>query len=270
MTAKKSKFIRLIALVLCFTVLLSQPLTAQAVVVAETEEAEIPLALDETTEPSAPADWLMRIWDFFWRTFGLLSYRLKPEEGYAYNTKYAFQWLFGFNVVYDALSIFAGCFYDTIRCKFSYEGRDWMVQLWKGAYLFDLCTGGEIGFYSKASWLPAEHYQGAVKSDWIGMEFSIYHNQDKLFTRPMEDNWWATGYKFHILTAALNSPRMNCTMDATLRFQNEEMAALFAQALAEKGFSDEDLPFDTYHTEHYTLEGNSVRLMWKGMTEGFY
>ena len=236
----------------------------------DTLPAEVETEL--ASAPNEAADWLVRLWDFFWRAFGLFSFRVKPEENYAYNTKYAFQWLFGFNKAYDALSPVAGCLYDTIRCNFSYEGRDYLVQLWKGGYLFGLCTGGEIGYYSKDSCFPVEHYQGATMGDWIGMEFSIYYRYDdnKLFTRPMEDTWWATGYEFHLLEEPLDNPRTSCIMDATLRFKNADMAALFAASLAEKGFvTGGGLPFDVEHTEHYVLDGDTVRLMWKALNEGF-
>jgi len=279
----KRKAVRLIALLLCLSLFSPQLTAARAAepgeeaVVPQIEEQAIevqaPVAQEEAPGPSPAAGLLVRAWDFFWRTFGLISFRIKPDELYAYNTKYGFQWLFGFNRIYDAISPVGGCFYDTMRCTFRYEDRDWLVQLWKGAYFFSLCTGGEIGIYSKPAWLPVEHYQGATVSDWIGMEFSIYYNytENKLFTRPMENTWWATGYKFHIIAQPFDNPRTNCAMEATLRFKNADMAALFAGCLAEKGFTTgEGLPFDMNHTEHYTLEGDTVRLMWKAYNEGFY
>ena len=238
--------IRILALALTLTILLAQPLPAWA---APAESAP---------EPASSS------WE---NPFGFLSYKYKSGENYFYNVRHAFQWIFGFNRVYDALSPLAGCLYDTIRCEFEYGGRKWMVQLWKGAYMYGLCTGGEIGIYKRT--LGANY--GATKKDFIGMEFSIYHNADRLFTRKMQETWWATGFQLHILGRMRQKPRGNCTMDATLVFQNAEMASLFAKALAEKGFTgDKGLTFSHYDTERYSLNGKTVRLLWRNITEGYY
>jgi len=207
----------------------------------------------------------------FWSIIPLLTFRYNSGENYFYNTKYSPQWLFGFNKLYDMLSFIAGCFYDTLRFQFKYGGRDWMVQVWKGAYGYGLFTGGELGIYSKNEGFPLEHYQGAGMGDWIGMEFSIYHHEDKLFTRPMEDTWWVTGFKPYILS---DLTRKYCIMEAALRFPSEEMAAQFAQAVAGKGFAlveTEDMILDgSYNTERYAISGDTVRFLWREKTEGYF
>ena len=243
---------RLLSLALVLAFMLALPLSLRAAAAPEAEAAPSPSA-------SVPPG--------FWNSIGLLSLRYYPGEEYLYHTKYAYQWLFGFNETYDTLSPSVGCSYDTLRFKFNYGGRDWMMQVWKGSYGYGLFTGGEIGLYSKAQWSPLEQYTGATSKDWAGMEFSIYNYQDKLFTRPMENTWWVTGFKQYVLRD-LN--RGNLTMEAALRFQSEGMAAAFAKALADKGFAaSASLVLDrTYSTERYSVNGSTVRFLWKNGTDG--
>jgi len=207
----------------------------------------------------------------FWSFLNPLSLKLNLQELYAYNTKNANQRIFGFNKAYDMFSFMAGVMADTIRCKFNYQGRDWMVQLWKGSYAFNLSSGGEVAIYSKPERRRAEHYDAAREPDWIGMEMTIYQDGQKLFTRPYERQWWCTGYKFRLLTATLDKPRVKCTMEARLDFNKEAMARLFCEALDKKGFTQ--VPYGTMKfsaAETYTLSGTMVHLLWRGVTEGYY
>jgi len=240
---------RLLALALVLALLLALPLSPRAAAAPAPEAT-----------PSPPSG--------FWNTFGLPSLRYNPGDNYLYHTKYAYQWLFGFNKTYDEFAFTMGCYYDTLRFEFNCGGRDWLVQVWKGAYGYGLFTGGEIGLYSKNQGFPIKHYQGATTKDWIGIEFSIYNRQDKLFTRPMENTWWVTGFKRYILQ---DQNRSNLTMESELRFQDEEMAAAFAQAMADKGFalaSKANMVLDrSYNTERYTLAGNTVRFLWRNGTD---
>ena len=198
-----------------------------------------------------------------------LSLRKNSRDGYLFHTKNAYQWIFGFNKAYDTLSPMVGCFYDTMRFEFNYGGRDWLLQAWKGTYGYGLYTGGEIGLYSKSPMMPVKHYMGATTKDWIGIEFSIYHYQNKLFTRLMENTWWVTGFKQYITSK--DFARDYLIMEAKLRFQSEGMAAAFAQAMADKGFAPAkgNLILDrSYTTERYTLSGSTVCFLWRLNTDG--
>ena len=246
--------------------------------VTEAEETAVEAAATDVTadanekEPVPPEE------RKFWQHFGTLAYRWMPGkdkwyDGYFYNIKNAWQRIFGFNKAYDALSFLAGCSYDTIRVQFNYGGREWMVQLWKGGYFHSLCTGGEIGIYNRKLGSSGSHYSSAMQKDWIGMQFSIYAGEigmSRLFTRPMEDTFWATGYKPYILDNLKQKPLTLCTMDATLRFKDAAMASAFAQALAAKNFAEVGEPLrltKALNTERYTINGDTVHLLWRDLTE---
>ena len=49
---------------------------------------------------------------------------------------------FGFCELYDAAAPFTGMFYNTVRFKFDYAGKNWLIQVWKGQY--GITTGGEL------------------------------------------------------------------------------------------------------------------------------
>jgi|GEM_PF-3208000 len=269
-----SKLIRLAALVLILVLALSPMALAAPVLDGTTEEAIVlqeQTAAIEETAVAAAEDSSSGGDSKFWQGFGLFSYRWRPGNdnfwnGYFYNTKNAWQRIFGFNKVYDALSFLAGCSYNTIRVQFNYGGREWMVQLWKGKYLFGLCTGGEIGLYNRKEGASGSHYSTALQKDWIGMQFSIYAGTKRIFQLPMENEaWWATGYKPYP-----GGSRNDCTMDATLRFKDAGMAQAFAQALAAKGFSAAGGTLyldDSYNTERYVLSGSTVQLLWRNKNE---
>jgi CYTH domain-containing protein len=210
------------------------------------------------------------LFDAFWSTFSFLDFMAYPRSGLVYNDKTAFQSAFGYNRVYDMFAFMANVYADTIRCKFSYDGRDWMVQLWKGAYAGFLCTGGEIGVYSKPASRMVEHYDSVQESpgDWLGMEMTIYNRGELLFTRPFDQYWWCTGYQVGYLHGFYKSPRTDCVMRTRLQFKNAEMAALFADELALKGFVlTPYLPEGIDLTECYALDGDTVSLVWRETAE---
>ncbi|MDR2525129.1 MAG: DUF4474 domain-containing protein [Oscillospiraceae bacterium] len=212
---------------------------------------------------------LNRMWDLFWSGFVFLSYMYSPREGYFYTETEPFQRYFGFNKLYDDFAFVANCYIDTIRCKFTYGGKDWLVQLWKGAYGIVLFTGGEMGIYSKPTGRALEHYDSVKRNDWIGMEMAIYRKDKLLFARSMESAWWLTGFGWGTCPNFLSRPRKDCVMEAKLNFQNEEMARLYAAELAEKGFVRSD-SISLATPDSYKRSGTQVHVMWKYITESSY
>jgi len=230
----------------------------------EPEDDGEPADDDEEDAPEASPSLFARLWDLFWGNTQFLSYMFNFGENYAYNSRFSFQWIFGFNPIFDFMAPVAGCFIDTLRSTFEYEGRTWKLQMWKGSYLYGLTTGGEIGLYSKPLSRPFEHYDSAGVGDWIGMEMTIYHNDDFLFTRPMQTRWWQTGYSFIITDNVFNSKHI--TLLAALRFNSPGMAQAYAQTLAGKGFTLVDaLPTENHRhqLDMYTIQGSTVRVLWR-------
>jgi len=208
--------------------------------------------------------------DTLFKSVGLLTLRVEPWEGYIYNHKYAPQWVFGFNGLYDAITVLNLSFIDTLHVKFPYGGRDWLIQLWKGAYAGVLAVGGEMGVYTKPGGSPVEHYACALPRDWLGMEMSIYSGGRQLFTRPFERTWWCTGYQIGWLDGFWSSPRENCVMVSRVQLKDAAMAALFAASLASKGFAQSKQPTAADIPETYFINGDTVYFTWRSVSESCF
>jgi len=222
------------------------------------------------TDPGALLDaFLNTLFDVFWETFEFMDFMMYPRSGLVYNQKNAFQSAFGYNELYDKFAFTMNVYADTMRCKFTYDDRDWLVQMWKGAYATFLCTGGEIGVYAKPTDRLLEHYDSVQDdpSDWLGMEMIIYKDNELLFTRPFDQYWWCTGYQISYLPGFYRSPRTNCAMESRLQFKNAEMAGLFADELARKGFVLVPYLLGPRSPECYTVDEDTVCFVWKNIAE---
>jgi len=297
---KKTKIaLRLTALLLSLAMLMTfAPISASAepVVIDDAGYAPETVILEDEADPDAAAaeaedeadaveavvtaqeeekeNWFTRTWKWFWANFSFLHYAFDPTQMLVYNKDNAFQHLFGFNQVYDVFTFAANVYADTIRVIFEYEGKEWMVQLWKGAYAGGLAAGGEIGVYNKPLDRKIKHYDSAKKAeDLFGVGMSIYHNDKRLFTREFGKRWWTTGFQVNPVAglASRSKPRKNLTMDATIQLKSAEMARLFAAKLEEDwGFQPASSLNGISNSEHFTVNGDTVHLVWKYLNESFY
>ncbi len=152
---------------------------------------------------------------------------------------------FGFTPLYDLLAIFAFN-YTTDRIFFDYGGKEWMVQLWKGNYIFYLFVGGELGIYNRPENSTIGYKYNCVEDDEIlPMSIKVYDKDRVYFDRAATPCWWATGFVF----ADAVRPK-SLTMEASMEFPNEEMCNAFV-ASAEK---ENDITL--------RVEGTTVYLVW--------
>ena len=130
---------------------------------------------------------------------------------------------FGFNRVYDMAAPIAGMIYDTRRIEFEYDGREWMVQIWKGQY--GITSGAEIGLYNRD---PERNFQYdcADDEDLIEMQFDFYNQDELVFSRGPEKHWWLTGFK--VFNAGVP---ILIDLDMTLTFTDKQMAQAFVNSL---------------------------------------
>ena len=282
----KRTFIRVVCAALCaamflgtFTVAISAeeaeaPETTEAVETVETAEAapagEGIAVLQAEGEPST----LTKIVGGFFRIFGFLGFRYEPTQGYFYNIQPSFQWLGGFNAIYDTIPFLLNVYADVLKFNFTYEEKDWLIQCWKGGYAVCLSTGGEIGVYTKPVGSALNHFTGAVEADWLKMEMSIYNKNAKLFTRPGAKYWWCTGYALSMCTDFLSKPRRNVVMAATIEFKDGGMRAKFVEQLDAKHFTPlgtgEELGLSVTDKYELNADGKTVRFFWKSLTDGWY
>lgn len=153
---------------------------------------------------------------------------------------------FGYSIAYDILGewIFMDC--NTLRIKFEYGGKDWMVQLWKGDYAFNLLVGGEIGLYNKEKTTPLQ-YDCASTEDELKMTMQIHHGDELLVDMDERIHWWMMGLKFMEYV-----PAEELTLSGTIEFKDEVMKDAFMASASQ--FTDE---------LQVEANGNTVSLIWQ-------
>lgn len=156
-------------------------------------------------------------------------------------------WLrdFGFCALYDMLSPLIGYDYQTVRIKFPYDGRDWMIQLWKGRYIITM--GGEIGVYNKPQDRAEEFYDCSGDEYLMPISMKLRIGEDILFTRESQNSWWQTGFKLSRLV-----PPWMLTLEGTIVFPDEVMRDAFTAAIDAKAGNQ----------VRYTVDGNAVSFVW--------
>jgi uncharacterized repeat protein (TIGR02543 family) len=193
-------------------------------------------------------------------TGAVLSYVYNENEKFFYVEEDPWQRNFGFNRLYDDMANFAVMWYDTVRVKFNYAGKDWMIQMWKGQYGL-VFIGSEIGVYTKSPNQTVEHYDCASNEDSLKMQMSLYNADKWLFTRTYATYWWATGFVPGGLTPRYNDAS-GLTMLARITLKDKTMKDLFVKGLQDNNFATGYSGFSTPDT--YKVIGNDVYFNWKG------
>jgi len=130
---------------------------------------------------------------------------------------------FGYNIIYDHVSPCVLIFVDTLRFPFTYDGRDWMIQIWKGSYVV-FFNGAEIGLYEKPSGRPA--FWDASET-MLEMSMRLYQGENLFFDYPPYTTWWACGFRSGNLcrTPIVSASQLRLT--GTIRFEDQIMLDAF-------------------------------------------
>ena len=208
------------------------------------------------------------------------GYRYEPNGDFFYtDDKDCWQKNAGYNEYYDNYAPAAAMFIDQIRIRFTYENKDWMLQLWKGQYGW-LFVGAETGVYTapagtyKGGKGDANHYDCADKGDWLNMQLDCYWSKNndghykKIFTRPYDKYWWATGFVWGQLTK-YSKPRTEIKLKNRITFKSEEMANLFVQGLKEAGFI-RAVGSDQLVDDSFYQSGKDVWLLWTSIQHDLF
>ena len=153
---------------------------------------------------------------------------------------------YGFCLFYDIAANLApvNFTYITRRFKFSYDGLDWMVQIWKGNYF--IANGGEVGLYWREKGQVGSYYNCATEEIPMSLQVSI--GDKVLVNRKLQDHWWISGFNIGeklYLPSAL-------TLKSTLVMPDKEMLEAFTGAIDENVMGDVT----------YTVDGLNVNLVW--------
>lgn len=203
----------------------------------------------------------------------ILSYQYSYHDDYYYtNDKDAWQYNFGFGKIYDLAAPYILLEYDYIRVFFTYEDKDWMLQMWKGQYGM-IFYGGEIGIYNRPhsekgvnDWTM---YNCPAEEDWLDMEMTLYHCEKngtwkREFTREYGKYWWCTGFKNGHLRK--EEPANELRMVGRITFKDEEMQKIVSDGLKECGFKEVESK-DSIGLDQYYAEGKDVYFTWQNISE---
>lgn len=164
-----------------------------------------------------------------------LGFAWDSYQGIWYSVMNASQRSLGYCDLYDTCAPLAGIHIDHKKIPFKYNGKEWMIWLWKG--LYGITTGAEIGVYvynctksisylgktAKMKWYRAA-YDSEVKN--LNVSMTIYKNGNKLFSRNASGAWWITGFKL-----GMSFWWDKLKMDASITFPNADMANAFRKSL---------------------------------------
>ena len=182
---------------------------------------------------------------------GFMSYKFSSDGNYYYTNEDPWQRALGFTEAYDVAAPFVCMYLDTIRCKFRYDDKDWMIQFWKGQYGY-VFVGAEIGVYTKPISRTAEFYDCASDEDSLYMSMTCYRNGSEIFSRDYSLYWWCTGFVPGTLKSF--SDRSELSVKCRITLKDYKMLLAFTGSLKENGFiMDED----------FTTSGLDVYFTWQ-------
>ena len=157
------------------------------------------------------------------------------ENDYFYSLRNCPQREAGYCSLYDEGSPFFNMIMDCEPITFSYNGKRWLIELWKGQY--GITTGAEIGVYNterediKSERFTGTFYEPISDAEQLDMSFVLYKNGKKLLKRSAH-HWWLTAFKLGEF-----SQKDVLTMNAKISFPDEKMAKCFTDALIAAGYS---------------------------------
>jgi hypothetical protein len=130
---------------------------------------------------------------------------------------------------------------------FDYDGKHWMIELWKGQY--GLMSGCEVGVYTRpigssglgyalldatvgrrpGDDVPSHNlfYDCAADADMLELSTTLRRDGEVLFTRGPEVHWWLTGFKWGVL-----SDPSQLSVDVAITLKDDQMCKAFMAGIA--------------------------------------
>lgn len=219
------------------------------------------------TMPKAPK-YIPPDTDIDFDSASIASYKYDPDGNYYYtDDKNAWQSNFGFNEGYDSMAPLTMMYYDTVRTKFTYDNKEWLVQLWKGQYGYAF-VGGEVGVYTRRISSSGSHFNCAEEEDWLNMEMCFMWDENgtgeyrPVFNRDYTEYWWCTGFVVGFDGA---SNRHQFRLVTHITFKDVEMANAFCEAFEANGFKRVS-KLSSENLDSFVQVGADVGFVWQNIT----
>ncbi|MCR3923562.1 MAG: DUF4474 domain-containing protein, partial [Firmicutes bacterium] len=134
-------------------------------------------------------------WD---KTLEKVGFLYDPKQDIFISRMDAWQRNYGYFRLYDEMLAPLNMIVDCEPIYFHYNDKRWLIQLWKGQYALTL--GCEIGIYYTdqpdihiPNLFSGPFFQCAEDEDLLQMAYTLYKNEEILFTRA-DHHWWLTGF----------------------------------------------------------------------------
>ncbi len=165
-----------------------------------------------------------------------------------YTTVNCWQRQYGFAVAYDLFSYTSPLFnYLTRRFVFSYGGKEWMIQIWKGNYGM-ITNGAELGLYTREAGNAGAFFQSASDDEMLPMGITLMKGEDVILTKSMPETWWVSAFR---ISPALYLPD-TLTLKFSVTLPDAEMLSAFTAAMDAAPAADVT----------YTVDGLTVNGSW--------
>ncbi|MCI9530198.1 MAG: DUF4474 domain-containing protein [Lachnospiraceae bacterium] len=176
-----------------------------------------------------------------------------------YSKQDAWQKDFGYSKLYDEMAPVMNMIIDCEPIYFEYNGKKWLIELWKGQY--GIMTGAEVGIYYHMGPAPGDapeslFYTAASPKEQLPITMSLYKNGKPLFRRG-ENHWWLTGF----VLGEFSYPG-ELMLHVSLSFEDYGMMEAFIKGCLQAGYRQEDLHVQCgtvslclYQPKHSTANG---------------
>lgn len=184
---------------------------------------------------------------------GLAGYLFNSAGDFFFTADDPWQRNYGYTEAFDVAAPFVSIYMDTMRAKFRYNNKDWMVQFWKGQYGLAF-IGSEIGVYTKPLDRTVDHYDAANDDDALYMACTCYRNGQIIFSREYGKYWWCTGF----IPGQLKnfSDRSELAVKCRITMKDSNMLLAFCDALKAK-------PNNLIEGKHFAVSGLDVFITWQ-------
>ncbi len=209
-------------------------------------------------------------------TGGTTNKNPQTTEDLVYNDV-AVQRKFGFNLAYDSAANLVFMNIEEVRTYFTYGGKDWLIEMWKGEYEF-VTVGGEVGIYyrdNKKGSAPDNpqmyHYNAVENKDALNMSMEVWQcdskGDRKVISMPRMKYWWIAAFKQGTLEK--HSRREDLVLVTTIEFKDAGMLNAFVESFKKKPFAQKTGAITYKDADAFVVNksNNSVKIAWKYLEE---
>ncbi len=185
---------------------------------------------------------------------GVAGYLYDPDEKCFYTAADPWQRTVGYNQIFDVVSPTVLIDFDTVRFKFDYDKKNWVIQVWKGQYGL-LFYGAEIGVYNKPADRRVHHFDAVSDEERLQMSMDFYEYKKgifgknywkKQFSRPYDYYWWCTGF----IPGNRNDEFEKLRVDARITAVDYDMLSALVSAIEKEGIVCQVKGLDVRFTYH--------------------